>query len=114
MARIQLVDDLGFRVEVETPPARIVSLVPSWTETLFALGLGRRGVCAQDRPGGRMRSRGGCDGARDYPLGERSRGRPWSMVETQAAGLLPDLEEALDGLQRGHLRARRASDDGIQ
>jgi ABC-type Fe3+-hydroxamate transport system substrate-binding protein len=42
MARIQLVDDLGFRVEVETPPARIVSLVPSWTETLFALGLGDR------------------------------------------------------------------------
>jgi len=44
MARIQLVDDLGFRVEVETPPARIVSLVPSWTETLFALGLGDRVV----------------------------------------------------------------------
>jgi ABC-type Fe3+-hydroxamate transport system substrate-binding protein len=31
-------DDLGFRVELAGPPRRIVSLVPSWTETLFALG----------------------------------------------------------------------------
>jgi ABC-type Fe3+-hydroxamate transport system substrate-binding protein len=36
---MQIADDLGFRVELERPPARIVSLVPSWTETLFALGL---------------------------------------------------------------------------
>jgi ABC-type Fe3+-hydroxamate transport system substrate-binding protein len=35
---MQIADDLGFRVELERPPARIVSLVPSWTETLFALG----------------------------------------------------------------------------
>ena len=34
----QIADDMGFRVELERPPARIVSLVPSWTETLFALG----------------------------------------------------------------------------
>ena len=32
-------DELGFRVEVNHPPARVVSLVPSLTETLFALGL---------------------------------------------------------------------------
>lgn len=44
MARMQVVDDLGFRVELDGPPARIVSLVPSWTETLFALGLGDRVV----------------------------------------------------------------------
>jgi len=37
---IQIADDLGFRIEIDRPPARIVSLVPSWTETLFALGLG--------------------------------------------------------------------------
>jgi len=37
-ASVQIADDLGFRVELERPPARIVSLVPSWTETLFALG----------------------------------------------------------------------------
>ena len=35
---LQIADDMGFRVELERPPARIVSLVPSWTETLFALG----------------------------------------------------------------------------
>lgn len=42
MPRIQVSDDLGFRVEIDGPPERIVSLVPSWTETLFALGLGDR------------------------------------------------------------------------
>ncbi|MGO9267601.1 MAG: helical backbone metal receptor [Candidatus Binataceae bacterium] len=40
MAWMQTADDLGFRLELERPPQRIVSLVPSWTETLFALGLG--------------------------------------------------------------------------
>jgi ABC-type Fe3+-hydroxamate transport system substrate-binding protein len=35
---MQIADDMGFRVELERPPARIVSLVPSWTQTLFALG----------------------------------------------------------------------------
>jgi len=44
MVQTQIVDDLGFRVELKTPPHRIVSLVPSWTETLFALGIGDRVV----------------------------------------------------------------------
>ena len=44
MPRVQVTDDLGFKVDLESPPARIVSLVPSWTETLFALGLGERVV----------------------------------------------------------------------
>src|SRR5258708_22049492 len=35
---MQIADDMGFRVELERRPSRIVSLVPSWTETLFALG----------------------------------------------------------------------------
>jgi ABC-type Fe3+-hydroxamate transport system substrate-binding protein len=34
-----LTDDLGFRLTLDRPPSRIVSLVPSWTETLFAMGL---------------------------------------------------------------------------
>jgi ABC-type Fe3+-hydroxamate transport system substrate-binding protein len=46
MAPIRIADDLGFRVELEAPPRRIVSLVPSWTETLFALGAGDRVVGA--------------------------------------------------------------------
>ena len=41
---IRITDDLGFRVELAAPPRRIVSLVPSWTETLFTLGLDREVV----------------------------------------------------------------------
>jgi ABC-type Fe3+-hydroxamate transport system substrate-binding protein len=39
---MELRDDLGFRLELDEPPQRIVSLVPSLTETLFALGLDRQ------------------------------------------------------------------------
>jgi len=42
MAWLQVADELGFRVELERRPERIVSLVPSWTETLFAFGLRQR------------------------------------------------------------------------
>jgi len=42
MTWLQVADELGFRVELQRPPQRIVSLVPSWTETLFGLGLGER------------------------------------------------------------------------
>jgi ABC-type Fe3+-hydroxamate transport system substrate-binding protein len=44
MAAVHTADELGFRLELPHPPRRIVSLVPSWTETLFALGLGDRVV----------------------------------------------------------------------
>lgn len=37
-----VVDELGRSVKVSTSPSRIVSLAPSVTETLFALGLGDR------------------------------------------------------------------------
>lgn len=43
-SHIEITDDLGFRLELNRPPARIVSLVPSWTETLFALDAGDRVV----------------------------------------------------------------------
>jgi ABC-type Fe3+-hydroxamate transport system substrate-binding protein len=43
---VRIVDDIGRTVDVATPPARIVSLVPSLTETLFALGAGPRVVAA--------------------------------------------------------------------
>jgi ABC-type Fe3+-hydroxamate transport system substrate-binding protein len=42
MLWLQTADELGFRVELEHRPERIVSLVPSWTETLFAFGLKER------------------------------------------------------------------------
>jgi ABC-type Fe3+-hydroxamate transport system substrate-binding protein len=37
---LQMADDLGLRIELEHPPTRVVSLVPSWTETLFAMEAG--------------------------------------------------------------------------
>src|SRR5262249_30801378 len=40
MARRTLIDDLGRSVELVAEPQRIVSLVPSLTETLFAIGAG--------------------------------------------------------------------------
>jgi ABC-type Fe3+-hydroxamate transport system substrate-binding protein len=43
---LQLSDDIGLKVELERPPARVVSLVPSWTQTLFALGAGEMVVAA--------------------------------------------------------------------
>src|SRR5947209_2120209 len=42
MSWLQTTDDLGFKVELQSRPERIVSLVPSWTETVFAFGLGDR------------------------------------------------------------------------
>ena len=42
MAWLQTADELGFKVELQQRPERIVSLVPSWTETLFAFGLSER------------------------------------------------------------------------
>lgn len=44
MAWMKVTDDLGFKVQLEQRPERIVSLVPSWTETLFAFGLEREVV----------------------------------------------------------------------
>lgn len=41
---MRLVDDLGRTVELAATPERIVSLVPSLTETLFAIGAGLRVV----------------------------------------------------------------------
>jgi ABC-type hemin transport system substrate-binding protein len=41
---MQFVDELHRTIDVPRPPRRIVSLVPSVTETLFALGMGERVV----------------------------------------------------------------------
>src|SRR6516225_1840347 len=37
---LQLSDDVGLKLALERPPKRVISLVPSWTETLFALEAG--------------------------------------------------------------------------
>lgn len=44
VAPITLLDDLGRNVTVEKPPERIISMAPSVTEILFAVGLGDRVV----------------------------------------------------------------------
>ena len=44
IAPVTITDDLGFRLELKAPPRRIISLVPSWTETLFAMGMGNEVV----------------------------------------------------------------------
>jgi ABC-type Fe3+-hydroxamate transport system substrate-binding protein len=43
---LQLNDDLGLRLALERPPRRVISLVPSWTQTLFALEAGEMLVAA--------------------------------------------------------------------
>src|SRR6266478_8481820 len=43
---LQFTDDIGLRVELERPPKHVVSLVPSWTQTLFALDAGEMLVAA--------------------------------------------------------------------
>lgn len=47
-AAITLTDDVGTTVTIESPPQRIVSLSPSNTEILFALGLGDRVVAVTE------------------------------------------------------------------
>ena len=42
VASVQVVDDLGLRVELESSPERIVSLSPHLTELLFSLGVGEK------------------------------------------------------------------------
>ncbi len=45
---VEVVDDSGARHRFDTPPTRIVSLVPSATETLLALGMGEHLVGRTD------------------------------------------------------------------
>src|SRR5713101_5489567 len=131
---MQTTDDLGFKVELEGRPRRIVSLVPSWTETLFALGLDREIVgvtrfcvepaaavasvpkiggtknpnieaMAEPGPCGGRRSRSRHDGAPDCALRERNRDRQRDVEQASFSRLLSDLEKPVDGIQRGHLCA---------
>lgn len=46
MVWLRTSDEFGFRLELQKPPRRIISLVPSWTETLFVWGLGDRVTAA--------------------------------------------------------------------
>jgi iron complex transport system substrate-binding protein len=93
---ITVVDDVGRNVTITSyPPERIVSLAPSCTEILFALGLGNKVV--------------GVDEYSDYPpeVVERVKAGNLTVVGSFAeisletvVGLHPDLILATGGVQR--------------
>jgi len=89
---ITVIDDLGREVTFETLPERIISLAPSNTEILFALGLGDRVIGVTDF----------CD----YPpeaLEKESVGGPWgtSIDVEKIIALQPDfiLAEEVNGIE---------------
>jgi len=85
-------DALGRRVSVPGRPARIVSVAPSVTEVLFALGLGPRVA--------------GVSSADDYPPAEvRGKPRVGGMVldTERILQLRPDLVLGMPSLQRAQL-----------
>lgn len=92
-----LTDASGVRVTVRARPARIVSMAPSVTEVLFALGLDREIVGISDSD--------------DYPP-ERVRGRPrvgGAVVSLErVVALRPDLVVGMPSLQHDQLVRLRA------
>jgi len=77
---VQVRDDLGRTVRVPSRPQRILCLLPSFTETLFALGLGDRVV--------------GVDDYSDYPEAARhlpKLGGQYATPVARALALKPDL-----------------------
>jgi len=85
-------DALGRRVVVARAPARIVSVAPSVTEVLFALGLGARVV--------------GVSSADDYPkdeLNDKPRVGAVVLDVERIVRLRPDLVLGMPSLQRGQL-----------
>jgi len=93
---ISVIDDVGRNVTITNfPPERIVSLAPSCTEMLFALGLGNKVV--------------GVDEYSDYPLevqekveaGDLTTVGSFAEISLETVvGLEPDLIVATGGIQR--------------
>lgn len=86
---ITLRDDLGRPVTLPQPPQRIISLAPSNTEILYALGLGGRVV--------------GVDRFSDYPPEVREKPKVGGMVDPDYERILslrPDLVLTTGGVQR--------------
>ena len=91
---ITLTDDLGREVTIEAPPVRIVSLAPSITEIVFALGLGDRVVGVTDF----------CD----YPpeaLEKEKIGGWWTPDVEKIIALQPDLILSAYGYQHDAITA---------
>ncbi len=91
---LTITDDAGRRVTLAHAPQRIVSIAPSNTEILFALGLGERVV--------------GVDDVSDFPPEAAAKPRVGSYVEPdleRVAALQPDLILAA-GLHEGNVLTR--------
>lgn len=88
---LEVVDALGRPVRIAAPPRRIVSVAPSVTEILFALGLE-----------GRIAGVGSSD---DYPAGAASKPRVGGVVldVERILRLRPDLVVGVASLQGGQL-----------
>ena len=96
-ASVQVVDDLGLKVELESRPERIVSLSPHLTELVFSLGAGKKIVATVEHA--------------DHPLAAkkiRRLGNAFSLSVESVVDLSPDLILAWNtgGNQRtlAHLR----------
>jgi len=77
---LRVQDDMGRLVVVPAEPKRIICLLPSFTETVFALGLGERVIAVDDYS--------------DYPPEVRSLPKLGGLYDTQiehALSLHPDL-----------------------
>jgi iron complex transport system substrate-binding protein len=104
-------DDAGRKVQVSEHPQRIVSLAPSLTETLFALGLGDRVVGVTDY----------CD----YPAEARSKAKVGGIINPSIetiVSLSPDLvlitregnrRETMEALERLGLTVFAVSVDNL-
>lgn len=94
----RLADALGRTIELARPPERIVSLVPSHTETLFALGVGDR-VAGATRycvvPAGRTRDIPKVGGTRTLDLGRIRELRPDLVVANKEENERADVERLL-------------------
>lgn len=107
-------DDLNRDVVILRPPQRIVSLVPSDTETLFALGVGDRVVgrtlyCVE--PAGRVEEIPICGGTKDIDVTTVAELRPDLIICNQEENARSQLEKlARNGHQLFVSFPRRAAD----
>ncbi len=92
---LEVTDATGARVVIRRPPQRLVSLAPSVTEVLWAVGAGRQVV--------------GVSSADDYPPEVRTRPKVGGVQvdEEQLVKLQPDLVVGLRSLQERVLRRLR-------
>lgn len=91
-----IVDDTGARVEIASEPRRIVSLAPSNTEVLFALGLGDRVV--------------GVTTACTYPPEAQKKAKvgDYNISVEKVVGLSPDLVVGVASLQEAVISQLRS------